>query len=159
MPEMEYALSIKQPWATLLLHGLKSIEIRRWATARRGRILIHAARVPDASATAWAAVPRALRGAAEVVGGLVGSCEVVDCIPYRTPEAFAADQPRHLNDPAWFAPPVLYGFVMTHPKPMPFRPYPGWVRFFPIKENPPLRRRKPRPASASHPSLFPDTSE
>ena len=30
-----YALSLKQPWAALLVHGLKSIEVRRWAAARR----------------------------------------------------------------------------------------------------------------------------
>src|SRR5207245_2747235 len=34
MPEVRYALSLKQPWATLLVHGLKSIEVRRWSTPR-----------------------------------------------------------------------------------------------------------------------------
>src|SRR5262245_61764820 len=32
-----FALSVKQPWASLLVHGLKTIEVRRWPTARRGR--------------------------------------------------------------------------------------------------------------------------
>ncbi len=40
-----YALSLKQPWAALLVTGRKRIEVRNWPTARRGRILIHAARV------------------------------------------------------------------------------------------------------------------
>ena len=44
MADVCYALSLKQPWATLLAHGLKSIEIRRWATRLRGRILIHASK-------------------------------------------------------------------------------------------------------------------
>ena len=37
MAEIDYALSVKQPWATLLVHGLKTIEVRAWPTARRGR--------------------------------------------------------------------------------------------------------------------------
>ena len=58
----QYALSLKQPWAALLVHGGKTIEVRRWATSRRGRILIHAARVPDPRPEAWTQVPPELRG-------------------------------------------------------------------------------------------------
>ena len=35
MAEIDYALSIKQPWAALLVHGLKTMEIRSWPTAHR----------------------------------------------------------------------------------------------------------------------------
>lgn len=35
------ALSIKQPWATLIALGLKDIENRMWKTNFRGRFLIH----------------------------------------------------------------------------------------------------------------------
>ena len=34
-----FALSIKQPWAALLVHGQKTIEVRRWPTARRMRVV------------------------------------------------------------------------------------------------------------------------
>lgn len=37
------ALSIRQPWAWLILHGGKDIENRSWNTNFRGRFLIHAA--------------------------------------------------------------------------------------------------------------------
>src|SRR4051794_31022472 len=60
MAEVEYALSLKQPWAALLVHGVKTIEVRRWPTARRGRVLIHAARVPDDRPEAWSRVPEEL---------------------------------------------------------------------------------------------------
>ena len=53
----EYALSIKQPWASLIVHGLKTIEVRAWPTARRGRILIHAARVSDDRPFGWEILP------------------------------------------------------------------------------------------------------
>jgi hypothetical protein len=36
------ALSIKQPWASLIAHGIKDIENRTWRTNFRGRIFIHA---------------------------------------------------------------------------------------------------------------------
>lgn len=35
-------LSIKQPWASLIAHGVKDIENRTWKTNFRGRIYIHA---------------------------------------------------------------------------------------------------------------------
>lgn len=36
------ALSIKQPWASLIAHGINDIENRTWKTNFRGRIYIHA---------------------------------------------------------------------------------------------------------------------
>ena len=36
------ALSLLQPWATLVVIGAKKIETRSWSTPYRGRILIHA---------------------------------------------------------------------------------------------------------------------
>lgn len=35
-------LSVRQPWATLLVRGHKKIETRTWNTKFRGRLLIHA---------------------------------------------------------------------------------------------------------------------
>jgi ASCH domain len=132
-----YALSLKQPWAALLVHGHKSIEVRNWPTPRRGRVLIHAARVPDPRAEAWAHVSTpALRATAELAGGIIGAADLTDCLAYRTQEAFAADRPRHLNDPAWFKPPVLYGFTFADMEVLPFRRLPGWMRFFAVVAEP-----------------------
>jgi activating signal cointegrator 1 len=36
------ALSLLQPWASLVVMGLKKIETRSWQTAHRGTLLIHA---------------------------------------------------------------------------------------------------------------------
>lgn len=130
----QYALSLKQPWAALLVHGLKTIEVRRWPTARRGRILIHAARVPDERPEAWAHVPAEMRVSAQLLGGIVGIGDLVDCITYRSREVFQADQSRHFNDPSWFEPPKLFGFRFANLSVLPFRPYPGWMRFFAVEE-------------------------
>lgn len=39
-------LSIKQPWASLIAHGIKDVENRTWRTKHRGRIYIHASGKP-----------------------------------------------------------------------------------------------------------------
>jgi hypothetical protein len=38
------ALSLRQPWAHMVVHGPKHIENRRWNTSFRGEFLIHAAK-------------------------------------------------------------------------------------------------------------------
>ena len=129
-----YALSLKQPWATLMVHGHKSIEVRRWPTTRRGRILIHAARIPDSRPEAWKHVPKELEEAAGLLGGIIGEADLTGCVIYRTPEAFQKDQPRHLNEPDWFDGSILYGFTFTNAVVLPYRKYPGWMRFFPVAE-------------------------
>jgi uncharacterized protein (UPF0264 family) len=131
-----YGLSLKQPWATLLAHGLKTIEVRRWPTDRRGKILIHAARVPDHRPEAWDKLPLELHDAARAVGGIIGEGELTGCVRYETAKEFAADQQQHLNDPSWFQPPRLYGFKFVDLKPLPFRLFPGWMRFFPVELEP-----------------------
>jgi hypothetical protein len=35
------ALSIRQPWAEMILSGIKSIELRTWTTEYRGRFWLH----------------------------------------------------------------------------------------------------------------------
>lgn len=130
-----YALSIKQPWAGLIVHGRKSIEVRRWATQRRGRILVHAARIPDPRAAAWEWVTSDLRVACAQVGGIIGSADLTDCRAYRHRREFESDGDRHLNDPSWYQTP-LYGFVFNNAKPLPFRPLSGWMRFFTVEDMP-----------------------
>lgn len=141
MAEVQYAISLKQPWAALVVHGRKFIEVRRWPTARRGRVLIHAAATADARPEAWRHVPDELQDAARLSGGIIGAVELTGCFTYRLRATFAKDQLLHLNEPAWFVPPVLYGFAFTRPEVLPFRKYPGWVRFFPVKAQPVRRRR------------------
>jgi hypothetical protein len=127
-----YALSLKQPWAALLAHGRKTIEVRRWPTARRGRVLIHASRVSDDRPEAWKQVPPELGASARLVGGIIGAAELAGCALYRTREEFLADQPLHLNDSAWFDGPLMYGFKFRNAEVLPFRPCAGWFRFFSV---------------------------
>ena len=43
------AITVKQPWASLIVEGIKDIENRTWPTKYRGKVLIHAA----ASSWSW----------------------------------------------------------------------------------------------------------
>jgi len=108
--------------------------VRRWPTARRGRVLVHAARVSDHRPEAWSLVPDELFRTARLLGGIIGRAELTDCKTYPSRAAFAADRAAHLNRPDWFQEPALYGFVFAHAEATPFRPYPGWVRFFRVEE-------------------------
>src|SRR5271170_2645933 len=95
----EYALSIKQPWAALIVHGIKSIEVRAWPTARRGLVYIHAARIADDRPHGWKLVPAHAKDMANLSGGLIGIAEVTDCVTYQNREEFVRDEELHRNDP------------------------------------------------------------
>ena len=127
-----YALSLKQPWAALVLHGLKTIEIRKWATTLRGPILLHAAKVDDDREPGWRLLPEHARATARLRGGVIGRIELVACRVYRTLPEFMIDAQRHHNLAEWFAPPKMFGFVFHNPRPVNFHHWPGNVRFFTI---------------------------
>ena len=41
------ALTIKEPWATLIIEGYKEYEFRSWKTNYRGKVLIHGGKSID----------------------------------------------------------------------------------------------------------------
>lgn len=47
------ALTVRQPWAHLIVAGQKDIENRSWPTRHRGRLLIHAGKQIDWNAYDW----------------------------------------------------------------------------------------------------------
>jgi hypothetical protein len=140
------ALSLKQPWAALLVAGRKTIEVRRWRTDHRGPVLVHAARIDDPRPQAWARVPDALRPLTTRRGGVIGVGELVECHAYADLESFAADQEAHCNDPAWFDPRGLFGFRFRDVRPLPFHPVPGFVRLFEVELALPAEEAGPPPA-------------
>ena len=46
-PDTLSCLTVRQPWAWLLTHGVKPVENRTWKTSYRGPLLIHAGKVLD----------------------------------------------------------------------------------------------------------------
>ncbi|XP_077240318.1 uncharacterized protein LOC143881209 isoform X2 [Tasmannia lanceolata] len=85
-------LTMHQPWASLLVHGIKRIEGRSWPAPMRGRLWIHAAgKVPDpATIEAMEVFYREIYAANGItnlkfpehypVSRLLGCVEVVGCI-------------------------------------------------------------------------------
>lgn len=140
------ALSLKQPWAALLVAGRKTIEVRRWRTDHRGPVLIHAARIDDPRPVAWDLVPDDLRPLTALRGGVIGVGELVECRTYADLDSFVADREAHRNDPAWFEPRGLFGFCFRDVRPLPFHQVPGFVRLFEVELEVPAASAGPPPA-------------
>ena len=70
-------LTIKQPWATLIMQGYKRFEFRSWQTKYRGDLLIHAGKGIDKSA-----MKRLSKYLPEELpyGKILGKVKLVDCI-------------------------------------------------------------------------------
>ncbi len=130
-----HAISVRQPWAWLLLHG-KDIENRSRATNYRGPIYIHASKTFDWDGFAWlwdnmrdaalkvidhfGIVPieepnfKATRGE---FGGIIGAMELTDCV--------------ESSPSPWFMGP--HGYVMSKPVEMPFYPCKGQLGIFKLE--------------------------
>jgi hypothetical protein len=122
---MTLALSIRQPWAWLILHAGKDIENRTWPTRYRGRILVHAGKgmtrheyeSADVFATVSCGVPFIPNFEDLERGGIVGSVEISDCVTE--------------SKSCWFV--GRYGFVLRKPEVLPFRPLKGALGLFEVK--------------------------
>ena len=70
-------LTIKQPWATLIMQGDKRFEFRSWQTKYRGDLLIHAGKGLDKEA-----LKRLKKYLANELptGKILGKVKLVDCI-------------------------------------------------------------------------------
>lgn len=71
------ALSVKQPWASLIAMGQKTLEIRSWRTTRRGPIAI----VSSVGRSRIQPLVRIPRHAP--TGVLLALVELVDCVPFK----------------------------------------------------------------------------
>lgn len=118
------ALSIKQPWAWLIIHGGKDIENRTWHTKFRGRFLVHASKgvtkdeYADAYRFALSIGVRCPRFEDLERGGIVGSVELVDSVD--------------TSSSPWYT--GAKGFVLRDPKPLPFLPIKGRLQFFEVAD-------------------------
>ncbi len=74
-------ISVRQPWAWLIVNGFKDIENRSWSTTYRGPLAIHAGLAVDADGY-WAAFERYQLSppARDVItrGAIVGVADLVD---------------------------------------------------------------------------------
>ena len=123
------AISIRQPWAWLILNAGKDYENRDWPTKFRGRVLIHASK-----GMTRAEYDGASLYVREVVhpcitippfealerGGIVGEVTITDCVTD--------------SCSPWFN--GWYGFALANPKPLTFQPCRGMLKFFEVPSQP-----------------------
>ena len=98
------ALSVRQPWASLIAWGEKTVEVRSWRTAYRGPLLIYASgRDVDAD------------GLLLPAGYLIARCELVDVRPLTTADLESACMEELPDGPcfAW----VLADAAEVEPRP------------------------------------------
>lgn len=117
--EIVAALSVRQPWAWLIVHGFKDVENRTWRTNFRGRVLIHAGKTFGLSERLAAAqvahefgidIPDTLP-----LGGIVGCVEIFDCVTQSDSRWFREDE---------------FGWLLRNADEMPFTPLKGRQGFF-----------------------------
>ncbi len=117
-------LSIRQPWAWLIVNGFKDIENRDWPTHFRGELLVHAGvtmprtyyneTVQDLQMLGL--YPPSLPAYEDLQrGGLVGWTRITDCRQEHP-------SPWKMED--------TYGFVLRDSRPIPFVPFKGRLGFF-----------------------------
>lgn len=112
------ALSIKQPWAWLIVNGYKDVENRMWATQMKGRIYVHAGKSFDESGYNRVKFnfPQIKMPTPEEFeyGGIVGTVEIVECVTnHKSP---------------WFE--GTFGYVLKNPQKLKFIPCIGKLKFF-----------------------------
>lgn len=131
------ALTIKQPWASLIVHGIKDIENRPWRTDYRGPLLIHASKMIYGGNLKSFLTKEQLEAVGEEydevvreqlthVGAIIGRVDLVDCVVYHESVwAEHDDEIFNVLSPTFPLPKkrVVYNWVLANPvqfvKPIP----------------------------------------
>ena len=106
------ALTLWQPWASLVAIGAKRIETRTWSTPFRGRLAIHAPLSWSPTVVRWLRdclndpavllIHRLLGGAEGVthlpLGVVIATVDLVDCRPAHAIRTFLSSQEALLGD-------------------------------------------------------------
>ncbi|MBI4451430.1 ASCH domain-containing protein [Candidatus Woesearchaeota archaeon] len=124
------ALSLKQPWAELVVSGQKTIEIRKWNTHFRGEFLVHASKNGNKEATARFGLQNLPEGC------IVGKATLVSVKKYQSQEEFEADAGKHFAKGWWD--PKAHGFILQNAQRLEPKPLKGMLNFFEVKESSPF---------------------
>ena len=132
------SLSIRQPWAWLIVNGFKDVENRSWPTNYRGPFLVHAGKVckpadyDAAMLFVEAVAPKLVAQVPDLgelpLGGVVGRAMLVDCVREYPSRWFTGGQSQGDG----------FGFVLdgAHAEPLPFMPWKGRQGFFDVMVKP-----------------------
>ncbi len=85
-------ISIRQPWASLIVSGVKDVENRTWSTRYRGPVLIHASQRADSITSDELERRFGLDPpSAPALGGILGVAEIVDCVQLHPSKWYAGE--------------------------------------------------------------------
>lgn len=102
-------LSLKQPFAELVVLGWKTVELRTWNTKFKGQFLVHASQKLDKQVCQLYNIdPGSLAR-----GAIIGKATVYCVKKYRNKKEFEADRKRHLA-PVKYAD-HKYAFMLKNP--------------------------------------------
>ena len=111
-------LSIRQPWADLILQGRKTTELRTWRVSYRGPLAIHASQTVERETC----LAHGLDPDRVTTGAVIGVVDLT-AIDALDAESFAARRAEHLSDepfPAQGQPqgpaPTVYGWRLLNPR-------------------------------------------
>ena len=119
------ALSLRQPYAELIVSGNKTIEVRNWNTKFRGEFLVHASKqIMNDDCNKFNLNPNTI-----TTGAVVGKATVIDVKKYKSLEEFEKDGDKHRARKNFFKKPC-YGFILENPKRISPIPAKGFLNFF-----------------------------
>jgi len=101
------ALSVRQPWAELIISGQKTIELRTWATDHRGQLWLHAGKRQDPQLEARFGLSTAFRG------GFIGVVELSAIVPMDS-RRWSSWQGRHRDAGPYQ--PGMFGWILKNPR-------------------------------------------
>lgn len=116
------ALSLKQPYAELVVSGKKTIELRKWNTKFRGKFYVHASKNSDKEAM------KEFNFTNLPLGCIIGTAELIDVKEYKNDEEVDKDKNKHLASAKW----GKYGFVLKNIKRLQPKPYSGHLGFWDV---------------------------
>ena len=125
------ALSLRQPYAELILQGKKTMESRLWKTKYRGEFLIHASvNVALGACKKFGFDPEKLTR-----GFIVGEAVLVSVKEYPTDEEYLKDSDKHLGskeglEEFGWAGKKKYGFLLENVKKIEPVQFKGQLNFF-----------------------------
>ncbi len=105
------AITVYQPWADLIVRGIKDIENRSWPTRFRGKILIHAGKKIDGNNVKKYRRTLGLDSVDDYdpqTMAIVGMAEVVDCVATHRSRFFLGPYGFVLKNAVRFRRPIHY---------------------------------------------------
>lgn len=113
------AISIRQPWAYLIISGVKDLENRNWYCHYRGELYIHTGKIFDLDGYQYIInemkidIPHR-HSNTYYLGGIIGKVNMIDCV--------------RSHKSKWFF--GRYGFLFVNPEKINFIPLKGQLGIF-----------------------------